>query len=46
MSDFTAEGGHGAVPTNGVPTAEGGVRAPRREWPLWEVLFVVLGLIF
>ncbi len=45
MSDFTAsrdsaltaEGGHGAVPLDGVPTDEGGVQAPRREWPLWEV---------
>jgi ring-1,2-phenylacetyl-CoA epoxidase subunit PaaB len=39
-SGFQAEGGHGAVPTAGVPTGEGGVRAPgakRREWPLWEV---------
>ena len=36
MSEFTAEGGHGAVPTAGVPTDEGGVPS-RREWPLWEV---------
>ena len=34
MSEFTAEGGHGAVPTAGVPSGEG-VR--RRDWPLWEV---------
>ena len=33
--DLTAAGGHGAVPTTGVPT-----RAPlaaRSGWPLWEV---------
>jgi ring-1,2-phenylacetyl-CoA epoxidase subunit PaaB len=35
-SDVTAEGGHGAVPTSGVPTGQlSGVAA--REWPLWEV---------
>jgi ring-1,2-phenylacetyl-CoA epoxidase subunit PaaB len=33
--DFTAEGGHGAVPLAGVPT--GLDRAPRSEWPLYEV---------
>ena len=33
--DFTAEGGHGAVPTQGVET---GSSAPkRRSWPLYEV---------
>ncbi|GGL89589.1 1,2-phenylacetyl-CoA epoxidase subunit PaaB [Nakamurella endophytica] len=33
---WTAEGGHGAVPTDGVPVepAPGPVRA---DWPLWEV---------
>jgi len=36
MSEFTAEGGHGAVPAAGEPTDEGGVPS-RREWPLWEV---------
>lgn len=34
MSEFTAEGGHGAVPTSGVETGSG---APRRTWPLYEV---------
>ena len=34
MSEFTAEGGHGAVPTTGVDTGSG---APRRSWPLYEV---------
>jgi ring-1,2-phenylacetyl-CoA epoxidase subunit PaaB len=35
-SGFTAEGGHGAVPTAGVPVEAG--RAPsRRSWPLYEV---------
>ncbi len=34
---FTAEGGHGAVPTgSSVPTGEGET-APRNSWPLWEV---------
>jgi ring-1,2-phenylacetyl-CoA epoxidase subunit PaaB len=33
--EFTAEGGHGAVPTQGVETGTG---APRRgSWPLYEV---------
>ena len=31
---FTAEGGHGAVPTSGVETGSG---LPRASWPLWEV---------
>jgi ring-1,2-phenylacetyl-CoA epoxidase subunit PaaB len=39
MGDLTAAGGHGAVPTQGVPTSTG--EAPkggnRREWPLFEV---------
>ena len=34
MSDYTAEGGHGAVPTTGVATGSG---TPRRSWPLYEV---------
>ena len=34
---FTAEGGHGAVPTGAeVPTGST-TRAPRNSWPLWEV---------
>jgi ring-1,2-phenylacetyl-CoA epoxidase subunit PaaB len=32
--DYTAEGGHGAVPTEGVETGAG---SPRRGWPLYEV---------
>jgi ring-1,2-phenylacetyl-CoA epoxidase subunit PaaB len=32
--DFRAAGGHGAVPTRGVPTGTG--RADG-DWPLWEV---------
>ena len=35
-TDFTAEGGHGAVPTAGVETGEGAV-PKRRTWPLYEV---------
>ena len=35
--DVRAEGGHGAVPTSGVPTEQSPERAARREWPLWEV---------
>ena len=34
MSDYTAEGGHGAVPTEGVATGNGTVRG---SWPLYEV---------
>lgn len=34
MSEFTAAGGHGAVPTAGIPAGEGG--RPGAE-PLWEV---------
>ena len=37
MSDVNAEGGHGAVPMQGVPTGEGSGREPARDWPLWEV---------
>lgn len=33
--DFAAEGGHGAVPLEGVPT--GLDEQPRGEWPLYEV---------
>jgi ring-1,2-phenylacetyl-CoA epoxidase subunit PaaB len=32
--DYTAEGGHGAIPTEGVETSSG---TPRRSWPLYEV---------
>jgi ring-1,2-phenylacetyl-CoA epoxidase subunit PaaB len=32
--DYTAEGGHGAVPTGGVETGTG---TPRGGWPLYEV---------
>ena len=32
--DYTAEGGHGAVPTEGVDSGSG---APRGGWPLYEV---------
>ena len=32
---FTAEGGHGAVPTEGVETGSG--QRKRRSWPLYEV---------
>lgn len=36
-SGYTAEGGHGAVPTGpSVPTGSR-IRAPRNSWPLWEV---------
>ena len=35
--DLTAEGGHGAIPTSGVPAESRPVQASRREWPLWEV---------
>ncbi len=35
-ASFTAEGGHGAVPTTGVPATEGG-RPKRPDTPLWEV---------
>jgi ring-1,2-phenylacetyl-CoA epoxidase subunit PaaB len=34
--EFTAEGGHGAVPTKGVETGEG-QKPSRRSWPLYEV---------
>ena len=36
MTSFTAAGGHGAVPTRGVPADEGAV--PKKpQAPLWEV---------
>jgi ring-1,2-phenylacetyl-CoA epoxidase subunit PaaB len=35
-SDFQAEGGHGAVPTKGVPT-RGPEPVPSDSWALWEV---------
>ena len=35
--DLQAEGGHGAVPVTGVPSALPGSDAARRDWPLWEV---------
>ncbi|WP_433555925.1 1,2-phenylacetyl-CoA epoxidase subunit PaaB [Pseudonocardia xinjiangensis] len=34
-SEYTAEGGHGAVPTTGVETGSG--EPKRRSWPLYEV---------
>jgi ring-1,2-phenylacetyl-CoA epoxidase subunit PaaB len=36
VPEFTAEGGHGAVPTEGVP-ATGDQTPHRAGWPLWEV---------
>lgn len=33
---FTAAGGHGAVPTEGVPAGDATAHSAR-EWPLWEV---------
>lgn len=33
--NLTAEGGHGAVPTSGVPAET--ATPTRRDWPLWEV---------
>jgi ring-1,2-phenylacetyl-CoA epoxidase subunit PaaB len=35
QSEYTAEGGHGAVPTTGVETGSG--EPKRRSWPLYEV---------
>ena len=35
-SELTAEGGHGAVPLQGVPASKPG-HASEREWPLYEV---------
>jgi ring-1,2-phenylacetyl-CoA epoxidase subunit PaaB len=34
-ADFSAAGGHGAIPTAGVPLHEAG--GPPKDWPLWEV---------
>jgi ring-1,2-phenylacetyl-CoA epoxidase subunit PaaB len=34
--DYAAEGGHGAVPTSGVPVAPDPA-VVRHDWPLWEV---------
>jgi len=34
VTDLTAEGGHGAVPLEGVPAAPGPVK---HDWPLYEV---------
>jgi ring-1,2-phenylacetyl-CoA epoxidase subunit PaaB len=36
MTDFTAEGGHGAVPTSGIATTTDPAQA-RSDWPLYEV---------
>lgn len=37
-SDFTAEGGHGAIPTSGVPTdLPAGSSGSAARQPLWEV---------
>ena len=36
MSELRAEGGHGAIPTEGVPAPTEHAPA-RREWPLFEV---------
>jgi len=35
-SSLSADGGHGAVPTGGVPTGVPG-SGSMRDWPLWEV---------
>lgn len=35
--DFSAEGGHGAVPLTDVPASKPGPTSPEREWPLYEV---------
>jgi ring-1,2-phenylacetyl-CoA epoxidase subunit PaaB len=36
VSDYSAEGGHGAVPTDGVPVTPA-TRAVRADWDLYEV---------
>jgi ring-1,2-phenylacetyl-CoA epoxidase subunit PaaB len=36
VTEYTAEGGHGAVPTAGVPV-EPSSAAVRSDWPLYEV---------
>ena len=38
MSDVTAEGGHGAVPTGPEVPVETRRPAVRRDWPLYEVV--------
>jgi ring-1,2-phenylacetyl-CoA epoxidase subunit PaaB len=35
-TDLQAEGGHGAVPTAGVPATSPSTNS-QRDWPLWEV---------
>jgi len=35
--EFTAEGGHGAVPVTGVPAGAGPDQVVRSGWPLYEV---------
>ncbi len=35
--ELQAAGGHGAVPTTGVPAEQAPAAAARNEWPLWEV---------
>ena len=35
-SGLSADGGHGAIPTSGVPTGTAG-SGSMRDWPLWEV---------
>lgn len=35
--DFTAAGGHGAVPTEATPIPSDAPHTNRRGWPLWEV---------
>ena len=38
MSDLSASGGHGAVPTEGIPEGHSSeTTASRTDWPLWEV---------
>ena len=43
MSEFTSAGGHGAIPTKGVPATEGGLTGSQQPLsgmsgsPLWEV---------
>ncbi|MGI8888999.1 MAG: 1,2-phenylacetyl-CoA epoxidase subunit PaaB [Nocardioidaceae bacterium] len=37
MADLSAAGGHGAIPTSGVPATEPAATARRSEWPLWEI---------
>ena len=37
MSDVTAEGGHGAIPTGPDVPVEPRRRAVKRDWPLYEV---------